>query len=390
MMRLLVMSAVMVFLQFEGIGSVNASEQGAATQAQGMTEQERSLLTSVDELFFLQDRAAAGSTASVAGQKALLLSIGKAIAGMPADQHRIPASLIAAYMLSGGDPQVAEGSRVWKTFSQEEQKLLEASARFMMGERQEAAQLFGAIDALRLPARLTGRVALAQALLSPDESRRGLLSIAVSAMPGTLIEESALRRSAIGFAESHEEQKFWRRLERYVRRFPSSIYAKAFWEEVVVRLATWSAKDSEFDIMKLDVILASLPVAERRRIYLALARRSAATVRADLVSFAGPRLRRLAVQGSAEEKLGLFFTSLYEIASENGPTALTRLKSTPRPLLNPVELALLDAAVTIGDQIEGPLPAPPSDGGVQMGESDAERRGADLLAESSKMIAELN
>lgn len=389
-MRFLIASFIVLLIQLCEVDPVVASEDNAQDPAHGLTRPDQNFRSGVDNLFALQDRAAAGSTSSVADQKELLPSLGKTIENIPADQYSASSSLIAAYILSGGDPQVAERASAWKTFSEHDQKLLQASARFMKGEREEAAKFLDNIEALRLPARIVGRVALAKALLSTEEARQTHLEIAVSAMPGTLIEESALRRSALGFADSHEETRFWRRLERYARRFPHSIYASAFWDEVSAKLVSWSTSSLKPDIPRLDLVVSTLPVERRRTIYLSLARRSVEAVRPVLVGFASRRLRRLAVPGSTEDQLGLFYISLYEIVSANGSTALANLKSAPRSLLNPMELSLLDAAITVGNQIESPLPALDSSMPEPQEDSGTEKRGKELLTQSYKTIAELN
>ena len=345
----------------------------------------------IDELLLLQDRSAQGDGSAMAAQKALLLSIGQKLKTLPESPSTQIASQIAAYVLSGGDPDVAEKLSTAEGMKYGDRMVLAGSAHFMRGEREAAAGTLPKINATELPSRIAGRVALAQALLGDEQTRQNRLALALSAMPGTLVEESALRRSALAFGEKRDEGAFWRRLDRYSRRFRDSVYADSFWNDALGVIVAWTASGHGPDLLRLDVILSQLPIAQRRRLYLVLARQSAVAGSDSLAGFAGRRLRRLAAQGSSEEQLGSFYSSLYEIVSADGDSALLRLRSFNRASLGSLERALLDAGLALGDEIERPAPtitAEADQGEVER--SVLETRGSELLSQSNKLLAEFN
>jgi chemotaxis protein MotC len=338
----------------------------------------------------MQDAAARGEAGAASRQKSQLFKIGQIFTAIPETEYPKLLTDATIYALSGGNPSIAERISETEGLSALDLRVLRGSILFMRGERKEASVLLSGIEAMRLSPRIAGRVALAQALVSMDSDRQGLFAIAASAMPGTLVEESALRRSALYFADARDEHGFWRRIDRYARRFPYSSYAPAFWGDVMAILADWNKKGPPPSLRRLDNILAMLPQTHRRKIYLELARRSAAKGEPELTGFAGRRLRRLAIAGSLEDRLGVLYTALYQIVSAEGDSALLGLRDIQPETLDPQERALLNAALTLGQQIERP-PSVPSGIMDDVTEKTAiEVRGGQLLSRSYELISELN
>ncbi len=357
----------------------------------GLSEGDVALaVAQVDRLLVLQDDAAAGSHPAVAEQQEVLLEITGTLERISESEDALLKHQVVAFVLSGGDPEIAARFTNADPNSNPHQLLLEAAAAFMRGDHQKANDLFAKIDPSALPARLGGRVALAKALLTKGAARQDLFALAAAAMPGTAIEESALRRLTLAYAEARDEHGFWKTLERYVRRFPSSIYAQAFWEDVTATLVYWAVKNSVPSLYQLDVIVTKLSLQQRRSIYLALARKSAAAGLPEMTGFAARRVRRAAVEGSDEDQLGQFYTVLYDIVSPESDAALTRLRSIHRNALGIQETALLGAALSLGLQIERPPSRPPEDTEEMTDTSGLAARGAELLTQSHKLMAEEN
>ncbi|MCA3561401.1 MAG: hypothetical protein IOC82_10295 [Aestuariivirga sp.] len=372
-------------------GPVRAGEEAGGTAAAAQPQTRSQAEADIERLLLLQDAAAQGSIAAVDEQKRLLRSVDKALGAASGHAASPPATTVAAYVLSGGGPQVAERLAKAQDISARDRRLLKAVAAFMRGNRPAAAGLMAKLDPLQLPARIAGRMALAQALLAQEDARQEHYAVALSAMPGTAIEESALRRSALAYADAQNEAAFWRRLERYARRFPASVYRESFWADVTAKIVTWTAKGPGPDLKTLDRVLVMLPAGERRRIYVALARQSAAMAIAPLTAFAAARIERLSEGGSAEDQLASFYLNLFKIVSPEGDEALRKLRSIRPDLLGPQERALLQAALAVGGQIDRPGTPAGSSIAADKTEPDArEQRGSSLLAATSKLIGELD
>lgn len=344
----------------------------------------------VDRLFTLQDSAARGGSEAVSGQRQLLRSITASLQALDDEHFPQMVEETVAYVLSGGDPAVVERVLRAPNIPDDEKDLLRAAASFMSGDRTSAIPLFKKIDPTNLPARLAGRIALAKAILEKGQERLSYFTFAIAAMPGTLVEESAIRRSALAYADVRDERNMWRMLERYARRFPSSVFARSFWQDVINSLVSWMATAPGPQIERLDHVAAMLPRGQRQSLYLALARVSAARGLAEPTGFAGKRLHRLAAEGSAEAQLGRFYANLFVIVTPEGDLALDHLRSIPREALGPQESSLLDAAISVGLQIARPAADARPETDIKEEEGAIEHRGVALLSQSYDLLAENN
>lgn len=349
-----------------------------------------SVARDIDALFLLQDATARGRKDAEVLQKSLLMSIGETLMNGPGEEPRRIWAHVAAYVLSGGDPRTADKLAAVEELDPVQRSVLAGAAEFMRGERNKASKHLSKINPVLLPARLGGRVALAQSLLATEPAeRQKALSIAASAMPGTLIEEAALRRSTLAYAEQAEEPSFWKRLERYQRRFPMSIYAPAFWDDIMDNILIWTGKGSSFSLPRLDLVMASMDTAKRRTLYLQLARKSAAAGNVDVLEYAAARARRLSEENSQEDQAARLYLSLFAITTDRGAQVLRDLQSINPGLLTPRERALRDAALSIGQQIDEPLDS--SSGSTMMDNETTplKTKAEEILSEVDALLAEL-
>lgn len=360
-------------------------------EAKGADEIRDVLANDLDALFLLQDATARGRNDAAALQKQLLVSIGGRFTKIGRADPNMLAPLAAGYVLSGGNPDAVAELTKSAALTPSHRHLLEGVSLFMRGERDEAAKLLRDMDTAGLPARIAGRVALAQSLLEQEfGARQERLSTAIAAMPGTLVEESALRRSALAFAEAGDENRFWRRLKRYQRRFPDSLYAKTFWQDVMFNLVKWSTTGKPPDAARLDLILQDMALSRRREIYLHLARQAAKLNEQKLVGFASRRVHRLAVPGSQEDQTARFYMSLYDVVSEKADSARAELEKIDRNMLLPHEQALLEAALWIAQEVNRPAAAGSS--GIPSGSverSPLQERAESLLSAADKVLSEI-
>lgn len=347
-------------------------------------------------IFNLQDRTGNGEQDLLHSQKQLLFHAGPALAAFLRSAHedeiRAIAPFVVAYVLSGGDPAIAQKLSENTVLSRQDRRLLEGSALFMKGDQERARTIFSDINPLELPARTAGHVALVQAMLQSEDSaaRQQKLAIAIAAMPGSLVEESALRRSALIFAEKRDEKRFWERIGRYQRRFPNSLYARAFWQDAGIAIIDWAAKQPQFQLNPLEVVWSDIDVTRRRTLYLELTQQAAAANERRVTEFAAARLKALAASGSVETEIAKLYMSIYKITSPESATALRELTSINGGQLGQQEQALLSAALAVSAQINRPLPAVSAseDRGANV-DDPLEVQGQELLEGSGKLLETL-
>lgn len=312
-------------------------------------------------LYALQDLAASGNSDSVRLQSALLARLDRQLMiSVDVADPNLLAHGVAGFVLSGGNPGAAERLSAHPALSVQNRQLLTGAAHFMRGQRKEARVLFAQLDILRLPPTIAARVALAAAIATDkdQESRQKLFAIALATMPGGLVEESALRRSALAYASSGDQVRFWSRVFRYQRRFAKSLYAEEFFGMVIAAALQFEDGAGKLDREMTDLFFKSIPLPRRRMLYLHLARLAAQKNHQDLVAFAASRLRRLAVLGSQEDQLGRLYLALFKVASEASTQATGQLLELNRGLLPDHERFLLDAALTVGREVQQPLQSP--------------------------------
>jgi chemotaxis protein MotC len=319
--------------------------------------EEQELVTSIKMFFAAQDAVAAGHDDAKALQGALLAMIASKHDGKnPMSGSDILADYLAGYLLSGGDTRLVESLAVSSHFGEAATRLLNSCVLYRKGRRDEAASLFESVDLALLSATVLGRVALARAVLTEDPaSRERLLSIAIASMPGTLVEEGALRRSALGFSESGDNEKFWARVDRYTRRFPRSSYLPEFVQQVAGATARFAQRHKTVDAFQLDRTLTRLRHEQRMKAYLSLARLASSRHTVALVDYAASRLERIAVPGSQEEQIALVYRNAYRLLEDGNGAPRQALKSLDAALLPDQERKLLQAALAVSAEIDAPL-----------------------------------
>ena len=145
----------------------------------------------------IQDRIARGDNAAFLSYKTSLTRITQQFGKAPAAAWKDPRNVRAAValVLSGGDPRILEPLVAQVTGP--DQKLVSAALAYGHNSNDEAKELLADIDARTLDASVAGHVALIQAeLAGKAESTKILARLGEARLlaPGTMIEETALRR----------------------------------------------------------------------------------------------------------------------------------------------------------------------------------------------------
>lgn len=350
-------------------GAETVPVEGSSDQYRPISASALKLIGQIESLFRLQDDSARGLADSVPVQKERLVDIGKALTAETPDSARSLVLHAAAYALSGGNPDAVERLSTSEALDSQQKLLLRAVTAFMRGEREEAKALFAEIQFSSFPGFLSGRLALARAVLEPDATapQQDDLSFAIAAMPGTLVEESALRRSALAYGNRKDEERFFQRIERYGRRFPKSVYADSFWKEAADLIAEWKFGNPGAMVLKLEASIGQLSEAQRRQIYLNIARRAAASDQRELTETAAGQLAKLAVAGTPEYEVGQLYSNLYAVVTSENAQALRSLEAIDPGKLEKQDRSFLDAATSIGRRLSAPFlagAAPPAAGGA--------------------------
>ncbi len=187
----------------------------------------------VRSLQVLQEMVAHGSTSAQGAQPKLLSHIADVFAAAdPAVwKERRNAQAAVLYLFSSGKPAVVRALLGRAVFAPENDRLLKGALAYAEGEDGVAKALLGKIDPKSLPPSVGGHLALVLATLfaKDDAAKAGrMLDEARLLVPGTLVEEAALRRQIFLSADAATLDKFVSLSRQYLRRFHTSVYAGNF------------------------------------------------------------------------------------------------------------------------------------------------------------------
>jgi chemotaxis protein MotC len=311
----------------------------------------------------LQEQISQGNSHALIAQRKLLARMDTVFLQLPTEEWQEPRNARAAviHLLSGGHPKVMRHLLTLDPAPAIDGRLLEASLAYVEGREEDMAGLLEEIDPLDLPAGLGGHVALVKAApyIRTDPARAmELLQVASLLMPGTLVEEAALRREVFVAGMTANVERFRTLSIRYLRRFRTSVYAGDFRRRFALALDTLGFVKSEDKFALLDPVLHEFDADSRRGLYLRMARSALLAGHMNVARKATGEALALSVEGTNEHEI----LKIYLAATRLDPEMITAnrdlLWSVDKKRLSEEDLALLDGVYTVLNSIRH-FPEPP-------------------------------
>lgn len=305
----------------------------------------------------LQDQIAAGSTNAHVAQRALLTHIDERLMPLDAKVWQEPRNIRAAvvYVLSGGKPDLLRKILSIVSIPAPEDALVKGALAYVEGREAEAQKLLADVDPHTLPVTLAGQIALVQAALNvrdnPAKSVE-LLDFARLQLPGTLVEEAALRREIFVVSQIGDTRKFDSLSRQYLRRFRYSVYSGNFRQRFAVALTRLEfARDPNF-FSRLVAMLGELEPAGRLELYLMVARAAINQGQTQAAILASNKAHEL----SAEDKVSSARARLYHAAAiivtaQGFDEGVSELRKIDRSILPAPDIALLESALSMASYI---------------------------------------
>ncbi|WP_106752558.1 chemotaxis protein [Pannonibacter carbonis] len=311
----------------------------------------------------LQGEVAKGSREAHLAQRTLLGRMNAEFLAAPAetwaDQRNARAAVI--YLLSGGNPKVMHQLVELSPPPAVEMDLMRGAIAYVDGRGEEARRLLARFEPMDIPPNLGGQIALVRAALevsaNPPEALR-LLGVARLLMPGTLVEEAALRREVFLAGKIGEIDRFQSLSIRYLRRFKSSIYAGDFQRRFGLALEGLGFGTDERRFALLETLLTEFEPAEQRTYFLAVTRQAVTHGHLDIARKAADKVRPLVVKGSPEELRLRIYTAAASLAPEDIMQTRELLWSVDRKALVADERELMDAVYAVLNHVRH-WPTPP-------------------------------
>jgi chemotaxis protein MotC len=303
-----------------------------------------------------QDRITLGDADAHLSQRTSLSQIADQLAAAPAEAWKEPrnARAAVAFVLSGGPPAVLKKLIDNGALTAIDEKLARGILAYGEARDADALELLGAVDARSLDASLAGHVALAQAELTAKKDPKKALDFLNDARllaPGTLIEEAALRRQVSILATVGDFDRFEMLATNYLRRFGKSVYAGAFRRQFAADIAVRRDTGEGERARKLESALEALEPADRRDIYLMIAREALIRGRAPLAQLAGRNALALFETPGAGRLRADVYEAAALVASEEVDKGASRLQAIDKTKLGEEEAELAAAAAIIAVEV---------------------------------------
>jgi chemotaxis protein MotC len=331
-----------------------------SAHAQSVDDQMREPYQMVRSLQMLQDQIARGDLDAHNSQPALLKRLGENFLKADAAVWKEPRNSRAAvtFLLSGGSPQVVASLRSRNVLNIDE-AIVDGAIAYVEGRTDEAKSKLANIKPRSLPAALGAEIALVQsALVAQDDLKVAiaLLDEVRLMMPGTLVEEAALRREIFIVGQDDDFDKFEALAVRYFRRYRHSIYAGNFRQRFALSVARFSFVQRPDRFPRLVAVLDHLDRASQRALYLLIARTALVRGKTEMTVLAADRVFALSDDDSAERVRARLYRAAARVATSAHSTAIAELEQIDKAKLSERDVELQTAALAIGLNVRKALP----------------------------------
>ena len=345
----------------------------------------------VRSLQAVQDQVARGSTAAQGALPALLTHIAEvfAAAGPSAWTDQRNAEAAALYLFSAGNPAAVRGAIEGADLPPQARTLIDGALAYAEGRDDRARALLGTLEPRALPRGLGGHLALVLASLYADQDPRKageMLDQARLLVPGTLVEEAALRRQIFLLAQPATADKFASLSRQYWRRFHSSVFAGNFKARLRSFATDLAVAGDTSGLARLDPILGDLSAAEARDLYLAIARVALVRGRAETARFAATRAEGFAPDRSDAARARLYAAAA-GAATETAAAAGTALQAIDPSTLSPDDASLRSAALAVAASVDAAMPEAAGEPADPARASNAPDAATAVIARAGKALA---
>ncbi|MDE1994752.1 MAG: chemotaxis protein [Rhizobiaceae bacterium] len=312
-------------------------------------------------LEFIQDSVVAGDSSAGEMQRFMLATLDdrlrKADKSVFDDTRNVDAALI--YAMSGGNPATLEYLMSRDINGNFDNRVADVLRKYLNGKGLLVVNTLADIAKEYRDKKIGPYLSLVAGNVMSAKNPKAALQLydwARLTAPGTIVEESALRRSLVLCTDTGMVPQGLKYAERYTRRFLHSPYASQF-ADLFVQLVV----DHDADVKQQDIIdiLSFMDPPRQREIYLRMARRAAIAGKTDLAALASSRAQNIASDGKdAFNALASFYGGVAGVSTSDITAAIRNIEQVPTGELNAQDRALRDAAKTVADEItRSPDPA---------------------------------
>ncbi len=261
------------------------------------------------------------------------------------------------YTLSGGPAKVIRKVIEIGLSPAPDLELMRATLAYAEGRHEDAKKSLSQIDASTLAPAVGGHIAMIQsALVAKDDPREALrlLDKARVMLPGTLVEEAALRRALVLAEEISDIDKFADLSREYVWRFPHSEYFDSFRRQFAEAVIHFSLAAGPNELAKIEKLIGTLEPASQLRLYLQIGRRGIITGKAGAALVAAMKAKQLSQDGTSERARADFYMAAAHLLTGQIETSVEELSLVDGRQLPRQDIELKDATASLAKLIADP------------------------------------
>ena len=310
---------------------------------------------------FVQDSVVQGDHSAGEMQRYLLTTIDKRLRTIDSsafdDPRNVDATLI--YAMSGGNPATLEYLVARDVQGYFDNRVAEILRKYLNGKGQMASKTLVDLQKEYADKPIGPYLALIAGntlMGSKPEEALKMYDWARLTSPGTIVEESALRRSLSIALNAGLVKEGLNYSSQYARRFLHSPYASQF-ADLFVALAV----DNYHVIGKerLMDVCDNMDPDRKQAIYLRIARQATITGDLELATLASDEAGKITgPEAKGKDVLASFYNGVANVSSDNILKAAEGLDMVPEQLLSPKDKLLRDAARMVAAEVlKAPDPA---------------------------------
>lgn len=304
----------------------------------------------------LQDQLALGARAAASKMREIITHVAKRFKELDAEVWADPRNVYAAvvYSMSGGDPYILKKLLEEKATAGINEKLIDGIVAYAEGRQGRATEQLAEFDPRKEPATIAGHLALIKAsLLTPTKPAEALalFDYARLVAPGTLIEESALRRQILLLASEGKHERFAALAHQYMRRFPVSAYARKFRRQLAAAVASKAEGNDLGWLPRLGGLIAAFKPEVQREVFLEIAKNAIANGKVGLARYAAANAAKLATDAPPDHQRSQVYEGSALILTDDFDAGVKALMGVDQKALQRTDGALLDAAFSVAREI---------------------------------------
>jgi len=299
-------------------------------------------------LHHLQDDVAAGKADALTKQADALAAFGARLHQTDLSAFNDARNIYAliTYLFIGGDPDIVASLLQEIPEGLVSQYLVEGALAYAYNRRDDFLDTFSAfsLEEKGWPEALCLSIYLS---LIPDQISKDPMSASARLdyirlmAPGSLFEETAIRRQLRLAATLYDVKKINLLVRNYANRFSNSSYASSFWNEFAY---VAPMIDSRLTDASLDRLISLVPLRIQYLTYLYIARTALIDGRVERAFHGARQADNLAMKLKIDNTAARFYYAASQVATPAAPRAIKMLQAIRADDLEERDRPLLDAA----------------------------------------------